>query len=104
MTTYVEASNGYTTKAYGRILKMFRHNMFPGDVAAPTLFVVKCAWYEVVSVDPVTGNTNIRYNPNFEASNLVNLHDCIPQNCVFWPCDPLGSDDADLYTVITHHD
>ena len=82
---------------------MFLHTMHPGP-DAPKKIVIECVWYEHVGTNPVSGNPQVRYNPNWQ-SHYVFLDSCVPAACVFWPSDPSDNNsDLRLMDVVTHHD
>jgi hypothetical protein len=84
--------------SYGRINYMFvaqLHKDGPEDV------VVAGDWYNVVGINPVSKNIQVRYNPNFSSEHLTFLRNCTPQNLHLVASDPFGVRGAEeLYDVI----
>ena len=126
-----------TKKCYGVIKKFYVHFMYPParttykltikkleTFEEPWIMCALCEWYEELGSNPVTGLTQIRPNPFWEAGcPITNLANCLPINPTFWPVNPFNpshfGEDGEIldkdcsvydfsgdgtYEVITHHE
>ena len=117
---YPYNKNGQEVLSYGRITRMFVHEM-PSAVTVDEVVVntrtkkvfIECDWFKTVGTDAFTGLTQIMFEPNWDGQKVVMLEKCKSKNCVFWPSKPFTPVNriASVFdlkiqqlTVIMHHE
>ena len=86
--------DGDTVAAYGRIVRLFSHQMFPGG---PTRLVAECDWYMGEGKESMTGLPMLSINPdsNFNRRSRFTFFESVySRPCAVWPLDPYGELDA----------
>ena len=86
---YTEQTTKTDVISYGRIKKLFYHQLLPDS---PPRVIVIADWYDYHSVYDRSGLVQVKYNPNFESESSVFLEYCTPKNYAMWPTDPFAFD------------
>jgi hypothetical protein len=82
---YTEESTKKEVISYGRIRKMFHHQLLPERTRR---VIVIADWYDYHSVSKRNGLVQVKYNSNFKSEASVFLNYCTPKNHSMWPTDP----------------
>ena len=96
-TWYLE--DGQQHVAYGQILKIFTHSMFPGG---PKDVVVECEWFDPVPDNDEACLPQVRRNSNSafnQSARFTFLRQCAAYNIMIAPHDPWEAK-CDIYDVI----
>lgn len=88
-----------TAYAFGRIRRLFVHELFPGASEDETSIIVECDWYEERGINPVSKLRQVRRNPNFDACRFVFLKTCSPDNLAMWSSNP-RDEDCELFDIV----
>jgi hypothetical protein len=102
--TYKDADDGEERNCYGRISKIIRHQLWPGE-GAKELVMIKCDWFTPVGgPNPRNGLVTVQHAPNFtEFSPWSCLKDMHRLNISLWPTHSSDCDDQDQPAVIAGH-
>jgi hypothetical protein len=98
--TYIDADTGERKDCYGRISKIIRHQLWPGE-GAEELVMIKCDWFTPVGgPNPRNGLVTVQHAPNFtEYSPWSCLKDMHRLNISLWPTHSSYCDDQDQPAV-----
>lgn len=80
---------GRNVAAYGRIVNMFTHKMYPAE-GAPKEVIVECVWYDVLpDKNPISRLTQVREADDdpFDGCRFAFLTSCEPTNVCLLPAD-----------------
>ena len=93
-------ADGVHRICYGRITNIFQHCLY-NEEEAPSEIFFEADWYSKTGVDPITGLTRVRRNPNFDVCRLYQAKQVLMTSFEMWPASPFaGSGSTDELIVI----